>query len=231
MNRTRRRLRDYWQAALRIASGGAVLWEEDSKLRVNHSASGFCLRAQHVMNGSQLAPPQSAEVAQGKPQLHRQNPLLLGAAARVSGWDARISACGSEIKVLIERSGIRYVRRTGAPVAGWELESGVAATAATPARRRINTTNKVFDIHSVLPKTALSGLCRNFSSRHRIVAAQNSLRGRFPVLKLLFPGLCDTVFCSRPSALQPFIATASPSLSGRMVVKSSFMAYRRWLNS
>ena len=48
--------------SLRMASGRAVLCEEDSKLRVNQSISGFCdLRAQQVMNGSQLEPPQSAD--------------------------------------------------------------------------------------------------------------------------------------------------------------------------
>jgi hypothetical protein len=46
-----------------MASGREVWCEEDSKLRVNQSISGFCdLRAQQVMNGSQLEPPQSAEV-------------------------------------------------------------------------------------------------------------------------------------------------------------------------
>ena len=45
-----------------MASGRAVLCEEDSKLRVNQSISGFCdLRAQQVMNGSQLTPWQSAD--------------------------------------------------------------------------------------------------------------------------------------------------------------------------
>ena len=98
------------RTSLRMASGREVLCEEDSKLRVNQSISGFCdLRAQQVMNGSQLEPPQSADVVQTKPQLHRQNPVLLKPAATLSARGASVSDWGrrSGNMLLIEWSGIR----------------------------------------------------------------------------------------------------------------------------
>src|SRR5690242_20479082 len=66
----------------------------------------------------------------------------------------------------------------GVVVAAWELESGVAATAAVAAKRR--TTSNVFRIYSVLPKNT-----KNFSSGVTQAVWKN-LRGQswIPVLKL-----------------------------------------------
>src|SRR6478735_919906 len=82
--------RSYLQSALRtslrMASGREVLCEEDSKVRVNQSISGFCdLRAQQVMNGRQALPPQSADVVHRIPQPHAQKPNLVAPVAVASG--------------------------------------------------------------------------------------------------------------------------------------------------
>src|SRR6478609_11971124 len=68
---------------------------------------------------------------------------------------------------------------TGVVVAAWELESGVAATAAVAAKRR--TTSNVFRIYSVLPKNT-----KNSSSRKDEGGAERSPLTRWiPILGLL----------------------------------------------
>src|SRR6185437_430926 len=100
------------------------------------------------MKGSQLAPPQSASVAHGNPQLQRQNPRLCGPAAvtvcvAVAGAGSR----AGEFTVFRVRSGRRYVFMAGEMLVDRLVEVGVEAM-ATAAATRTHRMTSVFRMHS-----------------------------------------------------------------------------------
>src|SRR5437868_12870139 len=94
----------------------------------------------------------------------------------------------------------------GVVVTGWELESGVAATAATAAKRR--TTSNVFRIHSALPKST-----KNSSSRQDAGGAERAPLTRWvPVLGLFRAFLLDLPSITRissPTTCRNFLRSLS----------------------
>ena len=79
-----------------VASSSPRSWVERHLVRLRILDEFHCIRC-------------AEDVAQTKPQLHRQNPVLLKPAATLSGCDAKVSVWGrrSGNTLLIEWSGIR----------------------------------------------------------------------------------------------------------------------------